>query len=724
MTPATALGEVAKLAGVERAVWRILNGHGLADTAAAAGIPSRALQEAADSYRRAGRQALLQRDAAGRRDWWQANIEFPDFATADQAAAQYLRPLLDPTGATWWFIRKHPDWRVRVQPPADTDTPTFTGQLAARLDDLVEQGVVRCWRPAVYEPETAAFGGPEAMDHAHALFAADSRSVLDMVSRPALLGHRELWVMTCSAMMHAARLEWYERGDVWHRVAQERQLPSATTPEQIERLATHVRHVLRADTSLDGPLLGDGGPLAALSPWVGAFCQLGSELGTGNRAGTLQRGLREVLSYHAIFHGNRLGLSARDQANLAHAARAAILGLPENPKTGSTTPAPRTVSLVRRTALTPEAAAAVRRFPLIRRPRRPCPDFDTRIAEVQHFADTSQDTAAPALTRIDRACSAWNLAALAAADAGMPELAVGWCIRQFRILHAAWPVTGPTAIAALQPLVNLARLTNRDGNPLAAYQALHAINRAVLDGGRVHLHGLAIDFDRFTTSDPDRKDVLSWLHGVLRDDGTRALAATGQWNTAAAHAALYDDDTHLLREARQTRILAAATTGNITKATNLIHGAVTSTPWERAVAASLFTYTTRTETTDMLRTVIEALDNPAPRTALFHVRLGLTALDLATTAPTPVSETETLSFQILRQTLDTDDSFLADAVLRHTALKDTLNMQQHTILRNRITRAGLHQGTLPPRHIQALTKATAVAEAALSTVLGTARSSG
>jgi thiopeptide-type bacteriocin biosynthesis protein len=723
MTPTTALGEARELAGVERAVWRILNGHGLDDTAAAAGIRPRDLRDAADLYRRAGHQALRQRDAAGRRAWWQANIEFPDFPTADQTAAQHLRPLLDPTGATWWFMRKHPDWRVRVQPPAHTDTLTFTGQLAAQLNDLVDHGVIRCWRTAVYEPETAAFGGPEAMDHAHALFAADSRSVLDLVARPAVLGHRELWVMTCSAMMHAARLEWYELGDVWHRVAQERPLPTDITHEQIERLAAGVRHVLRADTSPDGPLLGDG-PLAALTPWVGAFRELGAELGTGSRTGMLQRGLRDVLSYHAIFHGNRLGLSARDQANLAHAARAAILGTPEHPKPDSTAPAPRTVSLVRRTAPTREAAAAVHRFPLIRRPRRPCPDLDTRIAEVQRFADTSNDAAAPTLTRIDRACSAWNLAALAAADAGMPELAVGWCIRQFRILHAAWPVTGPTAIAALQPLVNLARLTNRDGNPLAAYQALNAISRAVLDGGHVHLHGLAIDFDRFTTSDADRKDVIPWLHGVLRDDGTRALAATGRWKAAAAHAALYDDDPHLLYEAGQTRILAAATTGDIAQATALIHEAVTDTSWERAIGACLFTYTTHTKTTDMLQSVTEALDNLAPRTALFNVRLGLTALDLATTAPTPVNETETLAFQILRQTLDTDDAFLADAVLRHTALKDTLNMQQHTILRNRITRAALHQGTLPPRHIQALTKATAVAEAVLSMVLGTSRSSG
>lgn len=48
-------------------------------------------------------------------------------------------------------------------------------------------------------------------------------------------------------------------------------------------------------------------------------------LGNAVQAGTLDRGLRQVLSYHVIFHWNRLGLSMRGQSVLAWAARAAIL---------------------------------------------------------------------------------------------------------------------------------------------------------------------------------------------------------------------------------------------------------------------------------------------------------------------------------------------------------------------------------------------------------------
>lgn len=711
-----------QLAIPEGAVLLVLNGRPVEEAAAAVGVPARELQAAAAAYRHGGRQALIHRAIAGSRDWCQANIEFADASTAEATAAEHLRPLLDTAGGAWWFIRKHPCWRVRIQPATDTDPDVFAAHLAAGLDDLTERGIIGRWSPGVYEPETAAFGGPAAMDHAHTLFAADSRAILDFATQPAPLGRRELWVLACSAMMHGARLEWYEIGDTWHRVAQERPLPSGTTADQIERLAANVRHLLRADTSPAGPLLGETGTLTTLAPWIGAFRELGTYLGAANRTGTLARGLRDVLSYHSIFNGNRLGLNARDQANLAHAARTAVLGTPPRPEPTSATPPRRTVSLTRRTASTPEATAAVERFPLICRPRRACLDLDTRITEIEHLADTSQDTSAPTLKQIDRACSTWNLAALAVADAGMPELAAGWCIRQFRVLHAAWPVAGPTAIAALQPLVNLARLAARDGNPMGAYQALNALNRAVLDGGHFHLHGLAIDFHRFTTSDTDRREVVPWLRDVLRDDGTRALAAAGRWKAAAAHAALYDENPHLLREGRQTRVVAAATTGDISEAAALIDAAVTDAPWEQAIAACLFTYAAHTDSVSMLRAVSEAFDKLAPRTGLFHVRLGLTALDLATASPAPVSETETVSFQILRQTLDTDDAFLAREVLQHPALKDTLNTQQYTILRNRITRAALHRGKLLPRHIQALTKATAVAEAVLYAVLGSSRS--
>jgi hypothetical protein len=58
---------------------------------------------------------------------------------------------------------------------------------------------------------------------------------------------------------------------------------------------------------------------------VAAFRQADLELGPVARSRTLQRGLRQILSYHSIFHWNRLGLTTRQQAILA---RAAFMNIP------------------------------------------------------------------------------------------------------------------------------------------------------------------------------------------------------------------------------------------------------------------------------------------------------------------------------------------------------------------------------------------------------------
>ncbi|MFD9323923.1 hypothetical protein ACFWDQ_40935 [Streptomyces sp. NPDC060053] len=62
-----------------------------------------------------------------------------------------------------------------------------------------------------------------------------------------------------------------------------------------------------------------------VTEWADAFRRAGRALGKAVQEGTLDRGLRQVLSYHVIFHWNRLGLSIRGQSILAWAARAAIL---------------------------------------------------------------------------------------------------------------------------------------------------------------------------------------------------------------------------------------------------------------------------------------------------------------------------------------------------------------------------------------------------------------
>lgn len=143
-------------------------------------------------------------------------------------------------------------------------------------------------------------------------------------------------------------------------------------------------------------------------------------------------------------------------------------------------------------------------------------------------------------------------------------------------------------IPALQPLVNLARLSRRAGDPEGAYRELEAINEAVGNGGRVTIHGEHIDFDGLAL---DRSSAIdSWLSEVMREDGTRALVAAGQWANAAAHAEKYDKANQRLREARQMRVIAHTLSGQIGTALDLIYNTMAADYWEHSVAACLRGY--------------------------------------------------------------------------------------------------------------------------------------
>lgn len=314
---------------IETAIATVLTGAPLAEAASAAGMDTAALADAAEVYQQAGRRALDQHTNPG---WRQVYIRFTDWDRAERAATEHLVPLLhraDADGVTsaWWFIRKHPCWRLRLHPgPA---RHTMTSPLSAALDDLSACGHIDGWWPGIYEPETAAFGGQPGIDIAHDLFCSDSRAILTLLGHNETgLGRRELSLLLCGTLMRAAHVEWYEQGDIWHRVTQQRPLPTDIPTENVTGMATTVRQTLLADTTPDGPLLSASGPLAPIATWAEAFRTAGRALGAAAREGTLQRGLREIISYAIIFNWNRLGLAARTQAILAHAARTAILETP------------------------------------------------------------------------------------------------------------------------------------------------------------------------------------------------------------------------------------------------------------------------------------------------------------------------------------------------------------------------------------------------------------
>ncbi|MFI9783807.1 thiopeptide-type bacteriocin biosynthesis protein [Kitasatospora sp. NPDC051984] len=309
---------------VESAVLRVLADTQIEDAANSACLDPTELATAVDLYRQAGRDALHQQTD---RTCWQAYIEFADWTAAESVIARHLAPTLrstEPHGVTWWFIRKYPCWRLRLHHDPSRGNPG--AEIADLLDELTASGKVKRWWRGLYEPETAAFGGVQAMNTAHTLFYADSGFILqNPIGRHQELGRRELSMLLCTSMFHAAGLEWYEMGDVWQKVARERPIPSNLPDHRLEQIADQIRPLLLADTAPEGPLFHNNGPAAYAAAWADAFRAAGTALGTGSRAGELERGLRQVLAYHVIFHWNRLGLSADFQAALSHAAARAVL---------------------------------------------------------------------------------------------------------------------------------------------------------------------------------------------------------------------------------------------------------------------------------------------------------------------------------------------------------------------------------------------------------------
>ncbi|MEX5636411.1 methyltransferase, FxLD system [Parafrankia sp. FMc2] len=253
--------------------------------------------------------------------WRQYNIDFTDRLTAGFVAAQELYPALAAAQDAgelhgWWYLRKQP-WKLRYR----SDYPDGT-TIADLLDSVTGDGRIRGWTQGIYEPETTAFGGEQAMDIAHHLFHADSRHLLARAAQPTppALGQREITVLLCSALLRAAELDIYEQGDVWAKVADLR--PAPFRPTESERAAQLVQAMHRLMTiEILSHNRRTAGPLRDYETWIAAFEDAGQQLAQLARAGQLQRGLRAVLAHHIVFHANRAGLTTVDQAVLASLAR-------------------------------------------------------------------------------------------------------------------------------------------------------------------------------------------------------------------------------------------------------------------------------------------------------------------------------------------------------------------------------------------------------------------
>jgi thiopeptide-type bacteriocin biosynthesis protein len=326
--PPAHLTEPAATITVTNAVLQVLAGTPPAQAAADARLTLTDLAAATELFTNAGHAAL---EAQAERAWYHVTIMFPDLAAAERAAATSLAPALQNLNQTrhitgWWFLRKHPGWRLRFRPHARADTAAARSAIDKTLNQLKAAGTITHWQPGLYEAETFAFGGPAGITAAHDHFCADSTATLDYLARTSpAIGRRELSVLLCSAMFKSAGLDQFEIGDLWNTVVQLRPPSEHAGTDTHHQLAEQLRPLLHADTSRSGPIFAASAPLAEVAEWAEAFRQAGQTLSHAATAGTLHRGLRHILAHLVIFHWNRIGLSAAHQALLSTAARDAAL---------------------------------------------------------------------------------------------------------------------------------------------------------------------------------------------------------------------------------------------------------------------------------------------------------------------------------------------------------------------------------------------------------------
>ncbi|MFD7730868.1 thiopeptide-type bacteriocin biosynthesis protein [Kitasatospora phosalacinea] len=269
--------------------------------------------------------------ATGYRAWTQVHLHLAT-DTPEEYAVRLLGPALialEDQGLldAWHFLRKGERRRLRYRESAagllGADTTAFA--VNEVLDMCREASMISDWTPAIYEPETYAFGGAAALPAAHRLFHQDSRHALTYlaaVHRGELPDQRaELWLMLGTAAMRGAGLDWYEIGDTWAQAAENR--PRLSVPDR--RLVDAARTLLRADTAPGSALLE--GRLAHAAGWFGAVTVYGLTLRALADEGQLWRGQRTVLAHHQLFTANRLGLPHQQQGALASAAAGAVLDL-------------------------------------------------------------------------------------------------------------------------------------------------------------------------------------------------------------------------------------------------------------------------------------------------------------------------------------------------------------------------------------------------------------
>ena len=355
-----------------------------------------------------------------------------------------------------------------------------------------------------------------------------------------------------------------------------------------------------------------------------------------------------------------------------------------------------------------------RRFPLIARPRPPCAALPQRVAslcERAQAAERDSDMAA--------ASAVFNLAALLASDVSLPDLARHWCHRHAMMYLRARPLSAHTAIRALEPLVNLARLHIRDGNGERAFTLLDALYTAVASRVDTTIDGIALPAATLTASPDAHQELQRWLWAVLLATGARALARAGRWNQACTQLHRHKGIGRRIFDGRQVAVLARATVGDTGGALALLADTIPGEPWENAVTACLTTLCRQHPDQPADRDIATLLDHyrqlDSPGLAVFHTRLGLSIIDA--TGGIEHRAARHIAADLLHRATTTRDGYTARDLLGHDGCVSVLTDRQAHDLTETVNACALGSHAIPAPLRTDLSAALDTSEAVLTSTL-------
>ncbi|WP_010352619.1 hypothetical protein [Streptomyces acidiscabies] len=303
-----------------------------------------------------------------------------------------------------------------------------------------------------------------------------------------------------------------------------------------------------------------------------------------------------------------------------------------------------------------------KRFPLVARFRPACLPLPDRV---QSVADLSAKAARHSDQGI--ASAVYNQSALIASDLGLPELARDICHQHAAAYLRSTPLPAMSAIRALEPVVNLARLHIRAGRTDDARQHLLDLYEAVGSGAAAVFEDIAVPADLTATPD-DRQEVHAWLWRVLLADGTRTLTTAGRWSEALAHIEKHRGVGKRMLDGRQVAVLTSLTAGDTERAGELLASTAPGDPWEQLVTACLVVLCRREAGQPVEDHLFELVETYLNREAeagftVFDIRLGLTILDALGSAEHP--ESVRLAHHLVHRTAEARDGYAAREILSH-----------------------------------------------------------